>query len=49
MKGSLLLKSFVFDIIFLFIGVSIAPSINQNVVKASNDNDLVEVTTQKYG
>src|SRR5512136_535216 len=36
-------------IIFLFIGVSIAPSINITVVKASDDNDLIEVTTQACG
>jgi hypothetical protein len=36
-------------IILLFIGVSIAPNINFNVVKASNDNDLVEITTQACG
>jgi len=36
-------------IILLFIGVAVAPSINFNVVKASNDNDLVEVTTQACG
>ena len=42
-------KSLVITIIFLFIGVTVAPSINQSVVKASNDNDLVEVTTQACG
>ncbi len=36
-------------IIFLFIGVAVAPSINQSIVNASNDNDLVEVTTQACG
>jgi hypothetical protein len=36
-------------IIFLFISVALAPSINSTVVKASNDNDLVEVTTQACG
>jgi hypothetical protein len=36
-------------ILFLFIGVAVAPSINQSVVKASDDNDLVEVTTQACG
>jgi hypothetical protein len=36
-------------IILLFIGVAVAPSINQSDVKASNDNDLVEVTTQACG
>ena len=42
-------KSLAVTVILLFIGVSIAPSINFNVVKASNDNDLVEVTTQACG
>ena len=45
MKG----KGLAIGIIVLFIGVSIAPSINTSVVKASNDNDLVEVTTQTCG
>jgi len=42
-------KSQVIAIILLFIGVAIAPSINLSAVKASNDNDLVEVTTQACG
>jgi hypothetical protein len=42
-------KLLALSVILLFIGVSIAPSINFNVVKASNDNDLVEVTTQACG
>ena len=36
-------------IILLLIGVSVATSINQNVVTASQDDDLVEVTTQACG
>ena len=36
-------------IIFLFVGVTIAPTINLNTVKASTDEDLVEVTTQACG
>jgi hypothetical protein len=36
-------------IIVLFIGVAFAPSINTIVVKASNDNDLIEVTSQACG
>jgi len=36
-------------IILLFIGVAVAPSINQSIVKASTDDDLVEVTTQACG
>jgi hypothetical protein len=42
-------KCLVVGIILLFIGVSVAPSINTAVVKASNDNDLVEVTSQACG
>jgi len=33
-------------VILLFIGVTIAPTINFQVVKASTDDDLIEVTTQ---
>jgi hypothetical protein len=35
--------------ILLFLGVIIAPTININTVKASIDDDLVEVTTQACG
>jgi hypothetical protein len=42
-------KLLAIGIIFLFIGVAVAPSINTAVVKASNDNDLVEVTSQACG
>jgi hypothetical protein len=42
-------KLLAIGIIFLFIGVAVAPSINFTVVKASNDNDLMEVTTQACG
>jgi hypothetical protein len=42
-------KGLTIGIIFLFIGVAVAPSINNVVVKASNDNDLVEVTSQACG
>ena len=35
--------------IFLFIGIAVTPLINYSVVKASTDNDLVEVTTQACG
>jgi len=49
MKKNWVKKGFVVSVILLFIGVSIAPSINFTVVKASNDNDLVEVTTQACG
>jgi len=37
-------KLLAIGIIFLFIGVAVAPSINSSVVKASDD--LVEVTSQ---
>jgi len=36
-------------IILLFVGVTIAPTINFNSVKASHEDDLVEVTTQACG
>jgi hypothetical protein len=36
-------------IIILFVGVTIAPTINYSVVKASTDDDLVEVTIQTCG
>jgi hypothetical protein len=42
-------KILVVEIILLFISVAIAPGINFSVVKASTDNDLVEVTTQACG
>jgi hypothetical protein len=46
---SLLRKGLAIGTILVFIGVTIAPSINFNIVKASNDNDLVEVTSQVCG
>jgi hypothetical protein len=42
-------KLLAIGIIFLFIGVAVAPSINSSFVKASKDNDLVEVTSQACG
>lgn len=42
-------KILTIGVILLFIGVAVAPSINFTVVKASDDNDLVEVTTQACG
>lgn len=42
-------KLITFGVILLFLGVTIAPSINFTVVKASTNNDLVEVTTQACG
>jgi hypothetical protein len=49
MKDTWIKKGLVVSVIFLFVGVAVAPSINQSVVKASHDNDLVEVTTQACG
>ena len=49
MKDCWMKKGLVVSVIFLFIGVAIAPSINTSVVKASDDDDLVEVTTQACG
>jgi hypothetical protein len=42
-------KILALSVILLFIGVAVAPSINFTVVKASQDDDLVEVTTQACG
>jgi len=36
-------------VVFLFLGVAIAPGINSSIVKTSTDNDLVEVTSQACG
>ena len=48
-KKKLLRKGLAVGIILLFIGIAVAPSISINVVKASNDNELIEVTTQACG
>jgi len=48
-KYPLIRKCLAVGIILLFIGVVLVPSINFNIIKASNDNDLVEVTTQACG
>jgi hypothetical protein len=42
-------KCLAIGIILLFIGVAVAPSINQSIVTASQEDDLVEVTTQACG
>lgn len=42
-------KGLAVGIILLFISIAVAPSISFTVVKASNDNDLIEVTTQACG
>jgi hypothetical protein len=49
MKDTWIKKSLVVSVILLFIGVAVAPSINHSVVKASQEDDLVEVTTQACG
>jgi len=49
MKHNWMKKGLVVSVILLFIGVAIAPSINQSVVKASTDDDLIEVTSQACG
>jgi len=49
MKHNWMKKSLVVSVILLFIGVAVAPSINQSIVTASQDDDLVEVTTQACG
>jgi hypothetical protein len=48
-KYPLIRKCLVVGTILIFIGVAVAPSINFQVVKATYDNDLVEVTTQACG
>jgi len=45
----LIRKLLAIGIILLFVGVTIAPTINFNTVKASTEDDLVEVTTQACG
>ena len=42
-------KTLAVGVIFLFIGVAVAPSINFSVVKAFEDDDFIEVTTQACG
>ncbi|HVQ00425.1 MAG TPA: hypothetical protein VMT57_02810 [Candidatus Thermoplasmatota archaeon] len=42
-------KCLAVGIILLFIGVAVTPSINSNVVKTSDDSNLVEVTSQACG
>jgi hypothetical protein len=48
-KKPLFGKGLTIAVVFLFIGIAIAPCINFSVVKASNENDLVEVTSQACG
>jgi len=49
MKDTWVKKGLVVSVILLFISLAVAPSINFSVVKASNDNELVEVTTEACG
>jgi len=49
MRHNWVKKGLVVSVILLFVGVTIAPNINFNVVKATNGNDLIEVTTQACG
>jgi hypothetical protein len=42
-------KLLVVGVIFLFIGVSVAPSINSSVVKTNENRNLIEVTSQACG
>jgi hypothetical protein len=42
-------KCLAVGIILLFVGIAVAPSVNQSVVTASQEDDLVEVTTQACG
>ena len=42
-------KIIVLSVILLFIGISASPTFNFQIIKASQDDDLVEVTTQAYG
>jgi len=46
---SLLSKGMAVGIIFLFVGVAFAPSINYNGIKATYEDDLVKLTTESYG
>jgi len=45
----LIKKGLTLGIILLFIGVAIAPTLTFTTVKAANENDFVEVTTQACG
>lgn len=47
-KYSLKRKGLTVGIILVFVSVAVFSNINISAVKASNDNDLVEVTTQTY-
>jgi hypothetical protein len=49
MKDTWMEKGLVISVILLFIVVAVAPTINYSIVKASTDNDFVEVTSQACG
>lgn len=49
MKEGMFRKVLVFTVIFLFIGLAIAPSITANVSKTSSGDELIEFTTEIYG
>lgn len=46
---NLIRKEIAVGIILLFIGIAVTPSINFNVVKASSEDEFVEVTSQACG
>jgi hypothetical protein len=48
-KNHFIWTGVIVGVILLFIGVAVASSVNFNVVKASEDNDLIELTTQVCG
>ena len=49
MEGVLWKKALVTGIIFLFIGITVAPSIYANVSKLSAHDELVDITTEIWG
>ena len=49
MKESITKKGMTGAIIFLFISIAVVPSIHANVVKASSDIEVIEVTTEACG
>jgi hypothetical protein len=48
-RNPILKRYLVIGVILLFIGIAVEPNINQNVVKASDNNNLVEITIQVCG
>jgi hypothetical protein len=43
------MTSLAVGIILLFVGLAVAPSVNFSVVKASSDNELIEITSEACG